>query len=50
MAVGGVVPFDMGELAVVANVFVGEATVQQQTGDVGVLGLVGCVKLIGMVI
>ena len=50
MAVGGVVPFDVGELTVVANVFVCEAAVQEQTGDISVLGLVGCVKLIGMII
>ena len=49
MAVGSVVPFDVGELTVVANVFVCEAAVQEQTGDISVLGLVGCVKLIGMI-
>ena len=47
VAAGGIVPFDVSELAVIANVLVGEATVKQQAS---VLGFVGCVKLIGMII
>ena len=50
VAAGGVVPFGVSELAVVANVFVSEAAIQQQASDIGMLGFVGCVELIGMVI
>ena len=35
---------------VIANVFVGEATVKQQASDISVLGFVGCVELIGVII
>ena len=50
IALGGIVPFDVSKLAVVTNGFVSEATVEQQASDIGVLGFVGCVELIGMVI
>ena len=50
VAAGGVVPFGVSELAVVANVLVSEAAIQQQASDIGMLGFVGCVELIGMVI
>ena len=50
VVVGAVVPFDVGELAVVAYVFVGEAAIQQHAGDTGMLGFVGCVKWVCVVV
>ena len=49
-AAGGLVPFDVSELAVIANVLVGEAAVKQKASDIGVLGFVGCVELVGVII
>ena len=45
---GDVVPFDVGVLSEVSDVFVSDAAVEEEVGDVVVLRLIGGVQLVGM--
>lgn len=46
--VGGVIPFDVGELTKIREIFVRETTVGEDLGHVGMLGDVFRVELLGL--
>ena len=48
--VGGIIPFDVSELVVVAHIVVSEAAVEQDASDVSVVRFVGCIELVSMVV
>lgn len=50
VAVGVIVPFDVGELLEIANIGIAESAVDEKAGHIGALRRVGSVELVCMVV